>query len=54
MTTTTPVVVAAARTPQGTRDGVFAELRSEDLSAAVVNELLDRTGLDAADVDDVS
>ena len=54
MTTTTPVVVAAARTPQGTRDGVFAELRSEDLSVAVVNELLDRTGLDAADVDDVS
>ena len=54
MTATTPVIVAAARTPQGTRDGVFAELRSEDLSVAVVNELLNRTGLGAANVDDVS
>ena len=54
MTTTTPVIVAAARTPQGTRDGVFADLRSEDLSVAVVNDLLDRTGLDADDVDDLS
>ena len=50
----TPVVVAAARTPQGTRDGALSELRSEDLSVAVVEDLLDRTGLGAADVDDLA
>ncbi len=51
---TTPVIVAAARTPQGKRDGVLSEVRGEDLSAAVVDELLDRTGLGSADVDDLS
>ena len=50
---TTPVVVAAARTPQGTRGGVFSALRSEDLSVAVVDDLLARTGLGSADVDDL-
>jgi acetyl-CoA C-acetyltransferase/acetyl-CoA acyltransferase len=50
----TPVVVAAARTPQGTRDGALSELRSEDLSVAVVDDLLDRTGLGAGDVDDLA
>jgi acetyl-CoA C-acetyltransferase/acetyl-CoA acyltransferase len=50
----TPVVVAAARTPQGTRDGALSELRSEDLSVAVVEDLLDRTGLGPADVDDLA
>ncbi len=50
----TPVVVAAARTPQGTRDGALSDLRSEDLSVAVVEDLLDRTGLGSADVDDLA
>jgi acetyl-CoA C-acetyltransferase/acetyl-CoA acyltransferase len=54
MSSPTPVIVAAARTPQGKRDGVFADLRSEDLSVAVVDDLLDRTGLVAADVDDLA
>ena len=53
MSNTTPVIVAAARTPQGTHGGVFADLRSEDLSVAVVDELLDRTGVDSATVDDL-
>ena len=51
---TTPVIVAAARTPQGTRGGVLSGLRSEDLSVTVVDELLARTGLGSADVDDLS
>ena len=51
---TTPVIVAAARTPQGTRGGVFLDLRSEDLSVAVVDELLARTGLGSGDVDDLA
>ena len=51
---TTPVIVAAARTPQGTRGGVLSDLRSEDLSVAVVDELLARTGLGSGDVDDLA
>ena len=53
MSNTTPVIVAAARTPQGTNGGVFADLRSEDLSVAVVDELLDRTGVGSATVEDL-
>src|SRR6056297_2393534 len=50
---TDPVVVAARRTPQGKRDGVYADVRSEDLSVPLVNELLAETGLTGADVDDL-
>jgi acetyl-CoA acyltransferase len=50
----TPVVVAAKRTPQGKEDGVFAEKRPEDLSVAVVDALLDETGLTAEHVDDLT
>ena len=50
---TTPVIVAAARTPQGTRGGILSGLRSEDLSVTIVDELLARTGLGSADVDDL-
>ena len=53
MSNTTPVVVAAARTPQGTNGGVFADLRSEDLSVAVVDELLARAGVGSDAVDDL-
>ncbi|GGJ03433.1 acetyl-CoA acetyltransferase [Halobellus salinus] len=51
---TTPVIVAAARTAQGTRGGVFSTLRSEDLSVAVIDDLLARTGLGPGDVDDLT
>ncbi len=49
----TPVVVAARRTPQGKEDGVFADVRSEDLSIAVIEALLEETGLTGEDVDDL-
>ena len=49
----TPVVAAARRTPQGKEDGALAEVRSEDLSVAVVDELLAETGLTGPDVDDL-
>ena len=48
-----PVVVRAYRTPQGKQDGVFADVRSEDLSIPVVNEILESTGLTGEDVDDL-
>ncbi len=49
----TPVIVAARRTPQGTQNGVFADVRSEDLSVAVVDQLLDDTGLTSDQIDDL-
>jgi acetyl-CoA acyltransferase len=48
-----PVIVAAVRTPQGKHGGVFADVRSEDLSIPLVNEMLDQTDLSGEDVDDL-
>ena len=53
MSATDPVVVEAIRTPQGKRDGVFADVTSEGLSVPLVNEILARTGLTGEDVDDL-
>ena len=49
----TPVIVQAMRTPQGKDGGVFADVRSEDLSIPLVNEILAETGLTSTDVDDL-
>ncbi len=49
-----PVVAAAVRTPQGREGGVYSDVKSEQLSVPLVNELLDRTGLDGEQVDDVA
>ena len=53
MTSNTPVIVEAVRSPQGKEDSVFADVRSEDLSIPLIDEMLDRTGLTGADVDDL-
>jgi acetyl-CoA acyltransferase len=50
---TTPVIARAYRTPQGKQDGVYADVRSEDLSIPLVNEILADTGLRADHVDDL-
>jgi acetyl-CoA C-acetyltransferase/acetyl-CoA acyltransferase len=49
----TPVVVQARRTPQGKEDGAFADVRSEDLSIPLVDAMLEATGLDGEQVDDL-
>ncbi len=49
----TPVVVDGLRTPFGRYGGSLAEVRPDDLGAHVIRALLDRTGVDAAAVDDV-
>jgi len=49
----TPVIAAARRTPQGVQDGVFVDVRSEDLSVAVVDQLLDDTGLTSDHIEDL-
>ncbi|PSP41751.1 acetyl-CoA C-acyltransferase [Halobacteriales archaeon QH_10_70_21] len=53
MSDNTPVVVRAYRTPFGKEDGVFSEVRSEDLSIPLINEILGETGLTGAEVDDL-
>ncbi|WP_123536812.1 thiolase family protein [Halosimplex salinum] len=53
MTDTTPVVVQARRTPQGKEDGALADLRSEDLSIPLIDEMLADTGLAGDQVDDL-
>ncbi|QSG14624.1 thiolase family protein [Halapricum desulfuricans] len=53
MANSTPVVVEAVRTPQGKEDGVYADVRSEDLSVPLIDEMLAATGLDGDDVDDL-
>jgi len=51
--TPTPVVVEAVRSPLGKEDGAFADVRSEDLSVPLVNQMLANTGVDSEDVDDL-
>ncbi|RXK50058.1 thiolase family protein [Halorientalis pallida] len=53
MADNTPVVVKAYRTPQGKEDGVYSDVRSEDLSIPLINKMLDETGLEGEDVDDL-
>src|SRR5881397_2616429 len=47
------VIVDAVRTPVGRRNGSYAEVHPVDLSAHVLNALVERTGIDPAVVDDV-
>jgi acetyl-CoA C-acetyltransferase len=47
------VIVAAARTPFGKLGGGLAELAATDLGARVIREVLDRTGTDGGDVDEL-
>ncbi len=49
----TPVITHALRTAQGKEDGVFADVRPEDLSIPLVNEVLDRSGLAPEAIDDL-
>ena len=46
-------VVDAVRTPIGRHGGALAEVRPDDLAALVIRELVRRTGVDPAAVDDV-
>ena len=48
-----PVIVDAVRTPIGRRNGSLADVHPVDLSAHVLNSLLDRNGLDPETIEDV-
>ncbi len=47
------VIAEAVRTPVGKRNGGLSSLHAADLSALVLNELLDRTGIEPEVIDDV-
>jgi acetyl-CoA acyltransferase len=47
------VIVGAVRTPVGKRNGGLSAQHAADLSAVVLNELVERTGVDPAVIDDV-
>ncbi|ATU90362.1 acetyl-CoA C-acetyltransferase [Phyllobacterium zundukense] len=47
------VIVSAARTPVGSFNGAFANVPAHELGAAVIKEVLNRAGVDSADVDEV-
>ncbi|PSQ67056.1 MAG: acetyl-CoA C-acyltransferase [Halobacteriales archaeon SW_9_67_24] len=53
MADTTPVVTAAYRTAQGKEDGVFADVRSEDLSIPLIDHILAETGIGSDEIDDL-
>ncbi len=46
-------IVAALRTPFGRYGGALASVRPDDLAAAVIRALVDRTGIDPAVIEDV-
>ena len=46
-------IVAALRTPFGRYGGALASVRPDDLAAAVIKALVDRTGIDPALIEDV-
>jgi acetyl-CoA acyltransferase len=47
------VIVEAIRTPIGKRGGALADVHPVDLSARVLEALVERTGVDPALIDDV-
>jgi len=49
----TPVIAAAYRTPQGRDGGVYADVRTEDLSTRLIDHTLAETGLTSDHVDDL-
>lgn len=48
-----PLIVAALRTPVGTHGGSLAGVRPDDLAAVPLKAVIERTGFDAAQLDDV-
>ena len=49
----TSFIYDAVRTPFGRAGGALSSIRPDDLAAAVIRAVVDRTGLDAAMIDDV-
>ena len=53
MPTPSIVIAAAARTPVGSFNGSFASVAAHDLGTAVVRAVLERSGVEAPEVNEV-
>jgi acetyl-CoA acyltransferase len=53
MTPSEAFIVDAVRSPIGKRNGTLASLRADELAAQVLNALVERNGVDPAEVEDV-
>jgi acetyl-CoA acyltransferase len=53
MTPSDAFIVDAVRSPIGKRNGTLASLRADELAGQVLNALVERTGLDPSEVEDV-
>lgn len=47
------VIVAAVRTPMGRYGGILKDLRTDDLAAYIIGKLIEKTGVNKEDVEDV-
>jgi acetyl-CoA acyltransferase len=46
-------IIDAIRTPVGRRNGALSNVRADDLAAATLSEIVNRTGIDPNEIDDV-
>ena len=47
------VIVAAARTPMGRHGGILKDIRTDDLAAYIIGKMVDRSGVNKDDIEDV-
>ena len=47
------VIVAAARTPMGRHSGILKDIRTDDLAAYILAKMVERTGINKDDIEDV-
>src|ERR1051325_3940260 len=47
------VIVAALRTPMGRHGGILKDIRTDDLAAYIINKLVERTGINKEEIEDV-
>ncbi len=47
------VIVAAARTPMGRHSGIFKDIRTDDLAAYIIGKMVERTGINKDEIEDV-
>ena len=47
------MIVDAVRSPIGKKNGTLSHIRGDELSAQVVNALVERSGVDPAEIEDV-
>ena len=47
------VIVEAVRTPMGRHGGIFKDVRTDDLAAFIIAKLVEKTGIDKQEIEDV-